>query len=222
MLTIMDIHSTHLLAAREIIPTFTSIPEMLEWARLSAFRIVASKHMTYAFFTLLIYDHGDSVLSPPSCASVDLISVLTLPEEIKLTWFGRPSFVKTLFLFNRYMAPLFIAIDVATLSGTIRVTDKVGTLSPMSSIDSPSLSSCELSALFAYCHSPSQLPLLAHRRHRFRAPFPPNDNIDHRLPSSCSLREPKIHVACPLVCMDCAGHGQCRTGGCTRDHQSRT
>ncbi|CCA72452.1 hypothetical protein PIIN_06388 [Serendipita indica DSM 11827] len=93
----MDIHSTQILVAREIIPTFSSIPEMLEWARLSMFRIVASKHMTYAFFTLLIYDH-----------------ILTLPEEIKLTWFGRPSFVKTLFLFNRYMAPLFIAIDVAT------------------------------------------------------------------------------------------------------------
>ena len=122
----MDVHSTHLLVAREIIPTFGSIQEMLEWARLSAFRIAASKHMTYAFFTLLIYDHSESSLFPPAAQALTFTrSVLTLPEEIKLTWFGRPSFVKTLFLFNRYMAPLFIAIDVATLSGSIRVTDKL-------------------------------------------------------------------------------------------------
>ena len=52
--------------------------------------------------------------------------MLTLPEEVKLVWLGRPSTVKALFLFNRYFVPLFIAIDLATLSGALHMTDQVG------------------------------------------------------------------------------------------------
>lgn len=55
--------------------------------------------------------------------------MLTLPEEVKLVWLGRPSFVKALFLFNRYFVPLFIAIDLATLSGAIHMTDQVCSIS---------------------------------------------------------------------------------------------
>lgn len=51
--------------------------------------------------------------------------VLTIPEEVDIVWLGRPSFVKALFLFNRYVCPLFVAIDIVTLSSVIHLTDKV-------------------------------------------------------------------------------------------------
>jgi hypothetical protein len=44
---------------------------------------------------------------------------------MKVVWLGRPSFVKALFLFNRYLVPLFVAIDIATLNGGFHLTDKV-------------------------------------------------------------------------------------------------
>lgn len=53
-----------------------------------------------------------------------------MPEEAKIVWLGRPSFVKALFLFNRYFVPLFIAIDIGTLSGGFHLTDKVCHLPP--------------------------------------------------------------------------------------------
>ncbi|KIM33086.1 hypothetical protein M408DRAFT_62367 [Serendipita vermifera MAFF 305830] len=92
----------------DLLPTFNSIREALDYLTISAVNVYASKYLSYATFALLIYDH-----------------LLTLPEEVKLVWLGRPSFVKALFLFNRYFVPLFIAIDLATLSGSLHMTDQV-------------------------------------------------------------------------------------------------
>jgi hypothetical protein len=58
-----------------------------------------------------------------------LLLALTLPEEMKIVWLGRPSLVKVLFVFNRYLAILFVAIDIATFSGGFQLTDKVFHLS---------------------------------------------------------------------------------------------
>ncbi|KAG8778593.1 hypothetical protein FRC15_010662 [Serendipita sp. 397] len=80
------VSGVHQLFARgdlDLVPVFNSFDELLAYINTSALRLVASKHMSFAFFTLLIYDH-----------------LLTLPEEIKLVWLGRPSLVKSLFLLN--------------------------------------------------------------------------------------------------------------------------
>lgn len=96
------------MASLDLLPHFDSIKDALDYLDTSALRLMASKYFTYAFFTLLIYDH-----------------LLTLEEEVRIIWLGRPSFVKFLFLWNRYTSPLFIAIDIATLSGSFKLSDRV-------------------------------------------------------------------------------------------------
>jgi hypothetical protein len=96
------------MASLDLLDHFDSIKDALDYLDTSALRLMASKYFTYAFFTLLIYDH-----------------LLTLEEEIRIIWLGRPSFVKFLFLWNRYTSPLFIAIDIATLSGAFKLSDRV-------------------------------------------------------------------------------------------------
>ncbi|KDQ11051.1 hypothetical protein BOTBODRAFT_177537 [Botryobasidium botryosum FD-172 SS1] len=65
--------------------------------------IIASQYVTYAAFTLLIYDH-----------------ILTFADECRFIWRARFNWVKGLFVFNRYIVPTCIAINVAMLSGHMR------------------------------------------------------------------------------------------------------
>jgi hypothetical protein len=46
-----------LLARGELFPAFGSLQEALDYLTTAAVNINASKHMSYAFFCLLVYDH---------------------------------------------------------------------------------------------------------------------------------------------------------------------
>ncbi|EKM53282.1 uncharacterized protein PHACADRAFT_259529, partial [Phanerochaete carnosa HHB-10118-sp] len=61
---------------------------------------VAVKALTLVGLTALVHDH-----------------LLTLDQEIDLIWRGRPGFVSTIFLLNRYIVPCIIIVDVYELSG---------------------------------------------------------------------------------------------------------
>lgn len=60
----------------------------------------AVKAMTLVGLTALVYDH-----------------LLTLDQEINLIWRGRPGFVSTIFLLNRYIVPCILIVDVYEQSG---------------------------------------------------------------------------------------------------------
>ncbi|KAF8602694.1 hypothetical protein BDV93DRAFT_523799 [Ceratobasidium sp. AG-I] len=62
--------------------------------------IFISRCVTVAGFALLIYDHA-----------------LTFHAEVNFVWPAKRSAVKTLFLLNRYMVPVFLALDAAHLTG---------------------------------------------------------------------------------------------------------
>ncbi|KAG8794032.1 hypothetical protein FRC12_000744, partial [Ceratobasidium sp. 428] len=57
--------------------------------------LVASRHLTFAGFVVLLYDH-----------------LLTLGDEIELIWSRPGNIVSIIFLVNRYMTPLVLVVDV--------------------------------------------------------------------------------------------------------------
>ncbi|KAG8794383.1 hypothetical protein FRC12_024710, partial [Ceratobasidium sp. 428] len=57
--------------------------------------LVASRHLTFAGFVILLYDH-----------------LLTLGDEIELIWSRPGNIVSIIFLVNRYMTPLVLVVDV--------------------------------------------------------------------------------------------------------------
>ena len=44
----------------DLLPTFHSVREALDYLTISAVNVYASKYLSYAFFALLIYDHSTS------------------------------------------------------------------------------------------------------------------------------------------------------------------
>ncbi|PIL27446.1 hypothetical protein GSI_10595 [Ganoderma sinense ZZ0214-1] len=55
----------------------------------------AVKLLTLVGFTALLYDH-----------------LVTLPDEISLIWRGKKGVVSTIFLMNRYIVPVILALDI--------------------------------------------------------------------------------------------------------------
>lgn len=58
----METHGIQLLARGELFPVFGSLQEALDYLTAAAVNINASKHMSFAFFCLLVYDHCMSSL----------------------------------------------------------------------------------------------------------------------------------------------------------------
>lgn len=69
--------------------------------------VFLSRYITIVGFALMIWDH-----------------VITLRAEINLVWPAKLSAVKVLFLLNRYVPPVFIAIDMANTIGAPWLSDK--------------------------------------------------------------------------------------------------
>ncbi|KAG8717796.1 hypothetical protein FRC08_006629 [Ceratobasidium sp. 394] len=65
--------------------------------------LVATRHLTFAGYVVLLYDH-----------------LLTLDDEIELIWSRPGNAVSVIFLANRYMTPLVLAVDVYDKGGLAR------------------------------------------------------------------------------------------------------
>ncbi|KAG8907935.1 hypothetical protein FRB99_001443 [Tulasnella sp. 403] len=65
--------------------------------------ITASRYLSFAGFVVLIYDH-----------------LLTFADEVELIWLKPMSLVTMLFLFNRYLVPLIIMVDLYDKGGFAR------------------------------------------------------------------------------------------------------
>lgn len=90
--------------------------------------IDATRHVTYATFCLLIYDHCKSCpfvvalisLYPTALLrrpqSDDSRIVLTISDEVHLVWKSRSvNLVKVLFVCNRYIVPVVLAVEVTRM-----------------------------------------------------------------------------------------------------------
>ncbi|QRV75585.1 hypothetical protein RhiJN_03600 [Ceratobasidium sp. AG-Ba] len=60
----------------------------------------AARYVSVAFIALLLWDH-----------------VITLGDEIALIWPAKFGIVKAIFLFNRYIVPLWLAVGFNMMSG---------------------------------------------------------------------------------------------------------
>ena len=77
----------------------------------------ASQYVTVAIFCLLVYDHGSScILALDISQRTYPLSplVLTFSDELNFVWQSRSiNLVKALFIFNRYVVPVFLIVDTA-------------------------------------------------------------------------------------------------------------
>ncbi|CAE6427378.1 unnamed protein product [Rhizoctonia solani] len=74
-------------------------PEQINGLIVATEHVFLTQYITVAGFILMIWDH-----------------FITIPTEIQLVWPAKLSLVKVLFLLNRYIPPIFIAIDTAMLT----------------------------------------------------------------------------------------------------------
>ncbi|QRV78145.1 hypothetical protein RhiJN_06160 [Ceratobasidium sp. AG-Ba] len=65
--------------------------------------VTASRHFSFAGFVILVYDH-----------------LLTFGDEVELIWSQPASVVSVIFVVNRYLAPVVLAIDIYDKGGLTR------------------------------------------------------------------------------------------------------
>ncbi|KAJ1310278.1 hypothetical protein OPQ81_007019 [Rhizoctonia solani] len=103
-------------------------PEQMDELITAARHVLLTRYITMVGLALMIWDHA-----------------ITLHTEINLIWPAKLSLVKALFLLNRYIPPIFIAVDAANLTGSAccKSTVKFGTMLDHTSTNGVN-TSCEI------------------------------------------------------------------------------
>ncbi|KAF8603331.1 hypothetical protein BDV93DRAFT_606905 [Ceratobasidium sp. AG-I] len=73
---------------------------MSNFLEIAAHDLDLTRYLTFAAFTVLLYDH-----------------VVTISDEISLIWPAKNGLLKLLFLFNRYTVPLVVCLSCIVMSG---------------------------------------------------------------------------------------------------------